>query len=102
MEGTFHVEGCRTNNVIEGWHRGIQGGLDGDHPSLWKFLAFLQTEEQTVVAAKDEQITAGQNTRHEKREQKSKSLRLKTIVDDYRNRPILDFLRGISYNIDLN
>ena len=54
------MEGCRTNNVIEGWHRGIQGGLDGDHPSLWKFLGFLQTEEQTV-AVKDEQITAGQN-----------------------------------------
>ena len=89
---------ARTNNLIEGWHRGIQSSLDGDHPSVWKCMQFLQVEEQWSRTA-DEVITGGGKPRKERREQKTRTTRLRTIVQDYPNRNILDFLRGITYNI---
>jgi hypothetical protein len=91
---------ARTNNIVEGWHRGIQASLDGDHPSLWKFIKFLQTEEAWTKTT-DEQITAGQTLKLEKQEQQSRTARLQNILADYANREILDYLRGISYNLNM-
>jgi len=28
----------RTNNAVEGWHRGFQSQLGATHPTLWKFI----------------------------------------------------------------
>ena len=32
----------RTNNSIEGWHRGFQSNVSSCHPTFWKFLEVLQ------------------------------------------------------------
>ena len=40
------VEGIpRTQNQVEGWHRGIQSMFDGNRPTIWSFLAGLQREQ---------------------------------------------------------
>ena len=35
----------RTNNNVEGWHRGLQFHINGCHPNIWKFLDVLKREE---------------------------------------------------------
>ena len=90
----------RTNNLLEGWHNGIQSSLDGNRPTIWKFLQFLQREEQlqrTIIAS----VTAGNDTRRESKESKARTQRLQTLLRDYGNRNRHDFLRGVSYNITL-
>ena len=91
----------RTNNLIEGWHRGCQASLDGEHPSVWKCITFLQTEED-LVRTTNEQITAGQTIRKERKEQKKRTERIQAIVRDYNNRDRLDFLRAVTYNFNMN
>jgi len=40
----------RTNNRLEGWHRGIQSMVDSLHPSLFRLLKGLQREENVQSA----------------------------------------------------
>ena len=32
----------RTNNVVEGWHRGFQTHARTYHPSFWKFIDIMK------------------------------------------------------------
>ena len=91
----------RTNNLIEAWHRGIQASLDGDHPSVWKCIDFLKKEE-VLSRLLYEQIVAGQLGRKERNEVKAKSQRLRTLINRYDEMDPLEFLRGVTYNIDMN
>lgn len=88
----------RTNNIIEGWHRGIQSSLDGDNPTLWKCLAFLQLEEDWCRTT-EQRVLGGQDVKLEKADQKRRTRRLQDIIPAYGERPIQDYLRGVSYNI---
>ena len=40
----------RTNNVVEGWHRGFQLHVTNCHPSFWKFIDIMKQEEGIVPA----------------------------------------------------
>ena len=41
------IEGkARTNNHVEGWHRGVQGELQMVNPTLWKCIDALQSQQQ--------------------------------------------------------
>ena len=45
---TFHRtddELPRTNDAVEGWHRGFQAHVSACHPVFWKFPEVLQKEE---------------------------------------------------------
>ena len=39
---------ARTNNNVEGWHRGIQFPINACHPNFWKFLDVLKREENST------------------------------------------------------
>nr|XP_054757396.1 uncharacterized protein LOC129263513 [Lytechinus pictus] len=90
--------GQRTNNHIEGWHRRFHVGVGADHPSFWAFLDCLKREqalnEVTIV-----QALAGAPAPPRRREYEQIDQRLVTNVQGYAERHILDYLRGISYNI---
>lgn len=101
MVDRIRTDQARTNNLVESWHRGIQASLDCEHPSVWKCIKFLQLEEAWTIT-KDEMINTGQLIRKERKEQKEKTERLKTLVERFSETPLLDFLRGVSYNIALN
>ena len=38
----------RTNNSVEGWHRGFQANVSAYHRTFWKLLDVLKGEESVV------------------------------------------------------
>ena len=91
----------RTNNSVEGWHRGFSSLLGADHPSLWKFIDGLR-REQSLNELKIEQYISGQAPPQSRKKYRELSARILSVVQDYGNRPILDYLRGIAYSVNLN
>ena len=90
-----------TDNLIEGWPPGVQASLDGDRPTIWRCIRLLQKEE-ALASLLAEQIRAGQQERKEKRDQNSNTARLRTLLENFQGKPILQYLRGFSYNFELN
>jgi len=91
----------RTNNMIEGWHRGVQASLDAEHPSIWKCISLFKKEEVLAVL-QSQQLTAGQPGRREKRDQVAKTNRLLSLYENYEEMPLFQYLRGIGYNFNMN
>nr|CAD7457932.1 unnamed protein product [Timema tahoe] len=49
----------KTNNNIEGWHRGLQQHISASHPNIWKFVSAIKME-QSLNEVRIEQYTSGQ------------------------------------------
>lgn len=90
----------KTNNAVEGWHRGFHQLLGAYHPTIWKFIDGLK-KEQSLNELKIEQFIAGQPPEPVKRVYRDTAARLKSLVEEYSQRPVLDYLRGIAYNLSL-
>jgi hypothetical protein len=90
----------KTNNSVEGWHRGFSELIGANHPTIWKFIDALKTE-QNVNEMKIEQYISGQQPNPSRRVYRDTAERIKSIVLDYTNRPVLDYLRGIAHNLSL-
>ena len=67
---------------------------------IWKFIAALKME-QNMDEAKLEQYIVGQQPNAVRRKYKETAARIKIIVADYNQRPLLDYLRGIAHNLSL-
>lgn len=91
----------KTNNAVEGWHRGFSQLIGAYHPSIWKFIEGLK-KEQSLNELKIEQFVAGIQQQPGKKKYKEVAARIKVIVADYGNRSLLDFLRGIAHNVNFN
>ena len=89
----------RTNNNIEGWHRGFQSLIGSCHPNIWTFLGKLKRQESPHHVQLT-QILAGDVIPHRKKYQDAAS-RVLHLVQNYGNRHVLDFLRGVAYNIHM-
>ena len=90
----------RTNNHIEGWHRRMQSNVGAHHPSIWHFLDVLR-REQSLNEVIITQIRTGQPAPPQRGKYKAVNERLVTVVRDYANRSVHDFLRGIAHNIQM-
>jgi len=90
----------KTNNAVEGWHRGFSEILGSYHPSIWKFIEALK-KEQSLNELKLEQYVAGENPPRGRKIYRDSAQRLKAIVEDFHNRPILDYVRGVAHNLNL-
>ena len=88
---------ARTNNKVEGHHNLINKMLSMQHPTIWKFIEALR-KLQNINKNKTEALCA-QGPPAKRRKYKDLDVRLKTIVEDFANRDILDFLRGIAHNL---
>lgn len=88
---------ARTNNKVEGHHNLINKMLSMQHPTIWKFIEALR-KLQNINKNKIEALCA-QGPPAKRRKYKDLDARLKTIVEDFANRDILDFLRGIAHNL---
>ena len=64
---------------------------------IWKFIEALR-KMQNINKNKIEALCA-QGPPAKRRKYKDLDARLKTIVEDFANRDILDFLRGIAHNL---
>ena len=88
----------KTNNAVEGWHRSFQSNVGSYHPTIWKFISFIQREQdlQQVHCA---QMQAGHSSQTSRKKYVDASIRILSIVRSYRDRSIIDYLRGIAYNL---
>ena len=90
----------RTNNSVEGWHRGFSQLLSANHPTIWKFIDGIK-KEQSLNEMKLEQYVGGVQPPPRKRVYKDTADRIKNIVAEYGLRPLNDYLRGIAHNFSL-
>jgi len=68
------------------------------HPTIWTFLRVLRNDAavQQLYAAR---YVSGLPPPKRRRIYQAINDRIRTLVADYQNRPILEFLRGIAYNL---
>lgn len=90
----------KTNNSVEGWHRGFSTLLGVSHPTLWKFIDDLK-REQKLNELKIEQYIAGQHPPKSRKIYRDTAQKIEDLVYDYENRDLIDFLRGIAHNFNL-
>ena len=96
------VEGIpRTQNQVEGWHRGIQSMFDGYRPTIWSFLAGLQ-REQVLQHGELVQLRAGGQGRRISKKYAAVNNRLKNVIERSGMEEDVDFLRTIAYNIEVD
>lgn len=88
----------RTNSSIEGWHRSFQGHLLPCHQSFWKFLGILK-KEKVYVRASILQDQGGHPAHDPRRRYADCNTKILRILDDYPNRPIINYLRSIAHNL---
>ena len=87
----------RTTNLVEGWHRGLLTTCGCHHPTIWKFIEALKTE-QASVELKQLRFISGENPKKTKKSiEKEKSIM--NLVNSFAYRSILLYLRGISFKI---
>lgn len=92
---------AKTNNNIEGWHRGFHSLLQCDHPRIWRFINSLK-KEQSLNELRITQYLAGQQPPPRRPLYRDTAERINRIVDDYENRPALELLTSIAHNLNLN
>jgi hypothetical protein len=90
----------RTNNAVESWHVAFQSSLQCAHPTLWKLITAIGKEEdlQSVVLA---QTLAGMVPIPKAQKYRRVSRALKTLITNRLEMPVIDFLRGCSYNVEM-
>ena len=89
---------CRTNNHVEGWHRRFSSKIACHHPTVWKLINALKSEERQTAHA-FERLVAGQGAPARKRKYVLLDQRLKRLVEEYEGRDQDEFLRGIAHNL---
>ena len=90
----------KTNNSIEGWHRGFSESLQSSHSSIWRFIKAMK-KEQGHQENKIEKYMVGHTTQPSRKKYCELKERLKRLVDGYDNNNILDYIRGIVHNLTL-
>ena len=91
----------KTNNVIEGWNNRFKNLVGISHPSVYKFCAMIQ-QEQRYTEGKIRLISQGRIKQNVSQKTSRAQEALKTIAQDFDNRPILDYLRAASHNIQIS
>lgn len=89
----------KTNNSLEGWHRGFQNQICGEHPNIWKFIEAIK-REQSISELRIEQYVSGQEPAMSKRKYRDSAQRLARIVTNFvPNVNVQEYLRGIAHNV---
>ena len=88
----------RTNNDLEGWHNRFSGYFQQRHAHIWKFIQGLKSDS-AMNHHSMAQILVGAPNPPQRRVYADINTRIQALVNGYGNNNILDFLRGISYNL---
>ena len=88
----------RTNNAVEGWHRGFQAHVSVCNPVFWKFLEVLQKDE-LIVRVGILQNEGGHQPPPQRRRYVGCNHRILRIVNDFPNCQITGFLRSIAHSL---
>jgi hypothetical protein len=87
-----------TNNSVEGWHKRFSSLLAGTHPTIWRFIDAIK-DEQSVTEMKIGQLVAGTPSQPRRRKYRDLDKRLLSIVEDFENRSVSEYLLGIANNV---
>ena len=86
-------------NYVEAAHRKLQAEFGMDHPNIWKFIDGIRA----VQKCRDllyQQFVRGDQPLVKRRKYVAADLRIRTIVESYREGNIMEeFLRGITHNV---
>ena len=88
----------RTNNDLEGWHNRFADSFQQRHAHIWKFIERLQNNS-TLNHHSMAQIMAGAAVPPQRRIYQAINEHSQLLVNNYANNIIIDFLRGVSYNL---
>lgn len=89
----------KTNNSVEGWHRGFQELLSANHPSIWKFIDAIK-RQQSLNELKIEQFLSGIEPPMGSRKYRDCAGRIGRIVQNFEyNVDIEGYVRSLAHNI---
>ncbi|XP_042146110.1 uncharacterized protein LOC121835725 [Ixodes scapularis] len=86
----------RTNNSVEIWHRVFQNSIGAYHPTVFKLLDALLSEQVRVNAMAIQLDVGHEPPLYRKKEYEQSNKRLCQILDDYNNRDADSFLNACS------
>lgn len=89
----------RTNNAVEGWHRGFQATCGIHFPNIFRFIDAIK-RQQALHNFEITQLVAGNPVNRQNRRYAMMDVRIRTIAQDYANRNTIEYLRGIAYNFE--
>ena len=85
----------RSTNLVEAWHRGFQSTCGCHHPTIWKSIDCLKTEQDNVEL-KQLKFTHGEDPKKTKKSIDNEKAIL-NLVTSFFHRPILVYLRGLAF-----
>jgi hypothetical protein len=88
----------RTLNFVEAWHRRWGALVGTAHSGVYKIIKELQ-KEQNRVELDVESILRGIPRPLQKKRDREREARIRTVFNDRDNRPLMDFLREIAHSI---
>jgi hypothetical protein len=91
----------RTNNSVEGWHRGFQQCVDCHHPAIHKIIDHFRKEQDHVEVEMKGFRAEIQHPVALKTKYVQLNRRLEAILPMYGNIANMDYLRKISHNLSL-
>jgi hypothetical protein len=90
----------KTNNSCEGWHTSFTSLLSSSHPSIWNFIDAIR-KEQSMNEIRIEQYISGHPVPVGKKKYRDTASRIQTIVSQYADTDVFDYLRGVAHNFQL-
>lgn len=92
----------RTNNKVEGFHRGIQSMFDGPNPNIWKFFRGIQ-RENALQYSNYINMVAGEAGPRTELKYRQLNQRLTTLISrNVDGGSVQDLVRGVVHNVDLH
>jgi len=90
---------ARTNNSIEGWNKRFMSLMSAHHPTFWKFVEVLRTEQGHTEFVLNQTI-AGNPPNAKRRKYRNLDQRLLNIVSKYGTMSADEYLKGIACNFN--
>ena len=88
----------RTNNSVEGWHRGFDIRINTTHPTVSKLIHKILIEQSNSEITL-ERFRSGYNLAKSKKKYAQLNKRIEKVVDEYIYIPHVEYLRAISHNL---
>lgn len=88
----------RTNNSVEGWHRGFEQQVDACHPNIWRFIDCVK-KEQSMNELQIEQYLSGGAPMKKKKKYRDCDLRISRLVSTFERNNISEYVKSIAHNI---